>query len=120
MIIKWDSYYLLLLAIPFFFIFYITITWFDCIPISEIESYRHIIANGKVPEGSTCFSINRINEVTFYSYPPLEKNHTSFGILVLLLLTLNAFMIRPMLRLRSAKIMKAFSFSNKKDDSRPS
>lgn len=112
--IRWDSYYFLLLMIPALFIFYIITTWLGCIPISEIESYRQIMIEEKIPEGSTCFSTNHMTKITFFSYPPLEEDYLFFGMLVLLLLILNALMIRPMLRSRSLKAFRLFNFSYKK------
>lgn len=112
--IKWDSYYFLILFIPAIYIFYIVMTWFGCTPISEIDAYRHIMVEENIPEGSTCFSDNRMQYITFYFYPPIEDNLFYFGTLVLLLIVLSGFLIRPVLRSMSSKWMRFFNHSYKK------
>ena len=90
-------------------------TWFGCTPISEIDAYRHIMVGENVPEGSTCFSDNHMQRITFHFYPPLEDNLFYFGALVLLLIVFNGFLIRPIFRLMSSKSMRFFNHSYKKE-----
>ena len=112
--IKWDSYYFLILLIPFLYIFYIVMMWVGCTPLSEIDAYSHLMKEESIPEGSTCFSDNRMTYLSFYSYPPLEDNLFYFGALVLLLIVFNGFLIRPIFRLMSLRSMRFFNHSYKK------
>lgn len=101
--IKWNSYLFFILFLPIICIFYITMTWFGCTPISEIDAYRHLMVEEGIPEGSTCFSDNHMKHITFYSYPPLKNNLFLFGVLVLLVIVLVGFLIQPIFRLIASK-----------------
>lgn len=107
-----DSYFLLFLYLPALYIFYILMTWATCIPVSEIGPFIHLMSEGKVPEGSTCFLDNHMSSIVFYSYPPLKDSYYSFGLLILGIIGLIIVLMKPTLRLFSTKIVKSlFSHS---------
>ena len=74
-------------------------TWSTCKPISEIGGYIHLLGDRKIPEDSTCFLDNHMSYISFYSYPSLADNYGYFFLLVLGLLVLVGFLVKPTLNL---------------------
>lgn len=105
--VKWDSYYFLVLYIPALYVLYILATWSTCTPISEIDSYRHLLNGDQIPQDATCFLDNHMTSISFYSYPPLEDNLPIVVGLGVLLAALAVLLVRPTLRLASTRVLRS-------------
>jgi len=105
--IKWNSYYFLILFIPALYSFYTVVTWRDCIPVSEIDAYRHIMVEEKVPVGSTCFSAYRMKKIVFHSYLPLKDNLFYYRALYVIIFVCLVLLVLPVFRLLTS--IKIFS-----------
>jgi len=98
--LRLSSYWLLILWVPALLLFYVIMSWVGCTPISEVDSYIHLLKEGQnIPETATCFSDNHMQKLTFHNYPELENSRLVFGTLVLSLITMWALILPSSFRL---------------------
>ena len=97
--VNWASYYFIALYLPAGYIFYMLVTWATCKPISQLESYLHLLKSDHIPKEATCFLDNHMTRITFFSYPPFEENLPYVYTLVLILLLLVGLCLKPTKRL---------------------